>query len=451
MLASFLQLLTDTKNVSWLSKKGLFYYSLLLFLTIWSVRYVFQQLGIGTALQENNIVIPGIYQLLIIVIFECVHFMIWYLHRYRIYGNEKIVIEYSIKTEKDSEAFYSEIKKTILRQISTNRLESIIDINFLANDIIFNSKLGTEKYIRDKSINLLIWGDTLEGTTENIPEVRFNLNFTYLHALLDSSQKKTLEKDIAIGAKRSDWSINKVNSITGITVVSSNIFEISLYILAITLLSSNKIESHLKAIVILKMVRDSLKRKRSDQKNCNIFEILTKVNQTLVNTYNNLGFYYAFEELNIDLAIDSLNQVLLIQSDNFQAHQNLALLYWQKNDSTLSRRHTNIAWKIAPGNNMTRCNWAFFRFYDRQFDAGLRAYRKIVDLETANAIQVCDFLENEFDKNPTNYGLLFAFAWMNIHFADEERGILKMREFIKKAKTKGEYSNLIKEAKMLVR
>ena len=67
-------------------------------------------------------------------------------------------------------------------------------------------------------------------------------------------------------------------------------------------------------------------------------------------------------------------------------------------------------------------------------------------MEPQTAMQVSSFIEDQYEKNKDNIGLLFAYAWVSIKFGDEVRGKQKMREFLALANNTKKNSILIAEA-----
>jgi hypothetical protein len=435
---------------SWLTKKGLLYYSIALLIFLTSFALFLSGLGTGEILSDVGIQIKKIDVASTIIIILFAHFLLWYILRQGIYISDKIIINFALKSELQSSISIREILKNIKRGLSNNSLGDIIEINYLPDDRVFHSSVDAEKYVKNKQVNLLVWGDTTEATRNNLPITIINLNFTYLHASLQSEQKKLLQKELRSASQRSVWEIDHTNSVIGITVVSGNIFEVSLFVLAACLITVPDIQYHLKAVIILEQLAVSLSAKRKDPNFPNLRDVQHQITNLLLQLYNNLSLYYSQSKQDFVKGEFYAQKALMLDSHNFGAHQNLALLYWKKGEETLSRKHSKIAWNIEQSNDLTRCNRAFLRIYDKNFEAGLRTYKKISHLEPFTVLQVVEFIESEYEKKSDNSGLLFAYAWISIKFGDSIRGKTKMEKFLRKVSANKEYTVLIEEAKRML-
>ena len=94
---------------------------------------------------------------------------------------------------------------------------------------------------------------------------------------------------------------------------------------------------------------------------------------------------------------------------------------------------------------MTRLNRAFFYVYDKNFEQGIKEYKKVKYVGETNIIDVIEFIEKEFEKNNTNFGLLFSSGWLDMEYGDKKRGSKKLKDFIEKSRNIEEYNILMEE------
>lgn len=117
-----------------------------------------------------------------------------------------------------------------------------------------------------------------------------------------------------------------------------------------------------------------------------------------------------------------------------------------------AKEYTQRALGERPRSPMPHFNLAFFALKDRIYKEALDEYKKIRINEKVNIIEIIAFLEKELEQYPDNLGFLFATGYLNFKYADEERGIEQLSDFLAQAtkNKKFDYSPLIKEAKNLV-
>ncbi len=140
----------------------------------------------------------------------------------------------------------------------------------------------------------------------------------------------------------------------------------------------------------------------------------------------------------------------MIDSLNFPTNINLANYYWNLGKKKLSRQHAKTAAKINPSSTMVRLNKAFYRFFDRNYSGVIRLFKKIEDMEDMRSLDICEFIEDEYEKKLNKLGLLFAFSSLSINFGDYDRGKIRLQEFISKAQGDNQYIELINEAKKIL-
>lgn len=380
-----------------------------------------------------------------------------------IFSFRKIKIGFAIKTEKESKEHYREIEKQFIRNIESHNLSSTIQVINFPSDIIFQKKEKAERFIGQKNIHVLVWGDTREGTWKKDKVSEFNVRFSYSYSYSVLEEKKKFSDDIQEFTDGRAWIVSGFDSFDNIPVVSENITEIALYILGKSLASSRSLGLSLKAIEILEQLKTRLSKVnpvffpkvKQLKRKTDIY--LYKIYISLYLYYGNKANYYKDfdpekqKEL-IKPAKDYAEKAVKINPDNFRPYQNLAFFEYMEGDIEKAKEYTQKVLEFTPRNPLPHFNLAFFALKERRYGDALDEYKKIRINEEVTILEIIAFLLRELEENPDNLGFLFASGWLNFKYADEEMGIEQLSDFLDQASrdTKFDYSILIKEAKNLV-
>lgn len=152
----------------------------------------------------------------------------------------------------------------------------------------------------------------------------------------------------------------------------------------------------------------------------------------------------------LDRAIKYADKAIKIDENNFNAHQNMAVFQWLKDNKDGARYHTDRAWHIIPGHPLPRFNRAFFLICDKKYEQGLEQYKRIEYVGNTNIVDVIEFLEKEFEKHRNNHGLLFVAGWLNVQYADQVRGTAQLKEFLELSGADPIYAVLVAEAQKVL-
>ena len=436
-----IKVIEDLRSVEWKTLFGWCIYSIFLFFISASIILTIKSFGINL----ESYTLLGL-----LLILQIIHSVIWFIKRTIFYDPEIITIGFAITPEESSKDYYKEIKKKFKENLSLRKLSKFLKIIELPTDLKFEKDEDAEKFILQKDIRVLIWGNTTEAMIDNAPFTQFNVKFSYQHGVIDPTKRKKFVEDIDVAAQRKYWGIWRPQSYYGLIVVSGNILEISLFIFGICLATIPQIKYLLRAVEIFEALEIILKERRKDENFPNLPFVKQKVRNFLRDAYTILQIFYWQEYKDLSKATEFAKKAIKFDENNFLAHQNLAIFKWLNGDKEGAKFHTNRAWKIKPGHPLPRFNFAFFYMWDKQFDLALKEYKKIQYAGETNTLDVAEFLYNEYEKTPENFGLLFASGWVNINFADQVRGILQLQEFLNKTKSLSEYKTLNKEAEIII-
>jgi len=432
-----LKIINTLRDVEWATCFGWIAYSIGFFslsvFLIWALGLI-------------GISLPSYVVLCIIVGIQAVHSVFWLIKRRGVYNNKVSTVAFAINIEKISKDYYREIKKKFREHIINHKLDDIIKVKDLPTDINFKSSYEAEKFIKRKGLRLLIWGNTTEGKFQDNPFSQFNIKISYQYASWHGFKREEFLSDIGAAIKRKHWGVWDPNSSFNLLVVSGNIFEISLFALGACLITVPRIDYLLKAVNIFEKLDIILKGRNHDINFPNLNFVKQKIRSLLLDAYDLLLIFYWDKKDDLKKAIEYAEKAIKLDENNFTAHQNMAVFRWLNDEQSLARHHTNRAWRIRPGHPLPRFNKAFLSIYDRDFEQGLRQYKKIKHTANTNILNVISFIEKEFKKNPDNCGLLFVMGWLNIHYADQVIGIGQLKDFISRVGKDSDYEILTKEA-----
>lgn len=427
------------KTIKWATKEGLIKYSIGICIILISIILL---------LQSIKIEIDSGLSFCILILLEIIHFFIWFVKGIFFCKSDIKTIAFAIKTEEKSKEYYDEIIKRFTELVKEKNLYSFVKIKVLPSDIVFSDSKEAESFILRKGIGLLVWGNTFEGNENNFPLTKFNIKISYQYFLKNKEEKKFIS-DISNATKRKYWKVWQPQSDFNLTVVSENIFEISLFTLGKCLSTVPNVNYLIEAVKIFENLKEILKDRKPDDNFPNLKIVKEKTNAILLDSYL-LLFEWYWHKRDIFKSIEYAEKAIKFDENNFRAHQNLAICKWLDSDEEGARYHTRRAWKIKPGNPTTRLNRAFFHIYDKKFEQGIKEYRKVRYVGETNIIDVIEFIENESEKNKNNLGLLFVSGWLDIEYVDKKRGVKKLKDFLLKSEGSKEYDVLIEEAEKVL-
>lgn len=436
-MKEILETLKELKGLEWATKRGAVIYSLAIFFLSTTIISVLSKTGISIGPKWTTGTILGL---------QIIHIILWSIKRNYFYDASILTVAFAIATEETSQSYYKEIKKNFREQISKFKLQDDIRIKELPGDVSFSYSKSAEAFIVRKGIRLLVWGNTTEGNIGNAPFSQFNVKLSYQHGVIDKEKQKKFVDDIGMAIQRRMWGIRQPDSFIHLAVVSGNVFEISLYTLGACLATMPNVNYLLKSIDIFERLTDILKTRKQDVNFPNLQLVKQKVRSFLRDAYTFLLMLYWNRLKDLYKAMEYAGKAIIMDENNFNAHQNMAVFQWLKGDKNKARFHTERAWRIRPGHPLPRFNKAFFLIYDRKYEQGLKQYKKIQYVGDTNIVDVIEFLEKEFEKFEDNFGLLFIAGWLNIQYADQVRGTAQLKLFLEKTTSDITYSILVEEA-----
>lgn len=343
-------------------------------------------------------------------------------------------IAFSIESEAgiNTGTYYSEIKRNIGTRLRLTDLEGSIKIHDFSDIKRFESKKEAEEFRNNKDIDLIIWGSFSDDRLKERGESssRINLYFTFGHP--ENNEKRIgpmLLLDINSKlATKNYWNIIESESKNDVDVISNNIFDISTYILALTL----KIYGHIqKSLHLYEELAKSLKN-RNDP-------FIKHVIPHLINNYNLLSLENYYRKRFFE-ATQFSEKVLEYDTNNSQALSNLALFYYKLNKKEKSQELIEKLYSLYPLYALTELNVGFLRILQKKYSNALKHYKKFLILNETNFSlpEVVDFLSEEY-KTSKEPALLFASAVVSMKYGDLILATQDYNEFIKLSQNKDQF------------
>lgn len=284
--------------------------------------------------------------------------------------NFNIALSLEFNEGLNSGNYFAEIKKNLQKALAEVGMEKLVKIIDFSDIQKFKNKEEAERFRTKKDIDLIIWGsfstDSLkkEGKTVN----KLNLNFTYGHPN-DAEGKlgAMLLSDIRSKfAQKNYWQIFEDNSFEDISLISENLFDLAIYVIALTLKIYGKIG---KSTMLFEKLHDRLAKKED--------EFIKHVIFHLLNCYEIMIIELGINRKNFKAGIDYCSKFLQLKKDDFFALSNLAVFQFKSGDTESSKNTVDQLLKIYPNTPLTEVNVAFMRILEGRYKNADKHYEKL--------------------------------------------------------------------------
>jgi len=356
--------------------------------------------------------------------------------------NFNVAFSLDFKDGLNSGNYFDQIKKNINSIVDKTGLNKQIIIKDFSDIQKFNNKDEAEKFRNKKNIDLIIWGgftnDTLKIKGENINEIE--LHFTYGHP---DNRNRTIGKmlllDIASRlAKKNYWKIIESNSLEDVKIISNNIFDISIYILALTLKIYGRI---LESLKLFEQLHKNLVERKDDFSN----EILPH----LYNCYEIFVIEYGIKKKDWKIGKEYCFKILNIKKDDFFGLSNLAAFESRLGNNSEVENLVNKLLSLYPGNHITEVDVAYVRILQKNYNNAFKHYRNIISSDRTNLTQeVIEFLCNEYD-NKKEPALLYGIGVLSFYFWDKQLAKKNLSFFLEQA-NESDYKPMYREARRII-
>ncbi len=338
-------------------------------------------------------------------------------------ANFNVGLSFEFAPGTQSENYFNEIKQNLIKTIDSFDLSQNIKLKDFSKEHNFTFKDEAEKFRKKKDIDLIIWGriskKSLKDNGKKINKVE--IKYTYGHPTDRHNQiGKLLLLDISSRAAKKRYStILEENSFKDTITISSNIFDISTYILARILQLHGEIHKSLELLEKIYLKNNS---DQSFQKliSPHIISCCTPIIED------------ANSKKNFKKAIKFAKKILKISPFSIAGLSRLALSQYKSGDHIASEETVNKMLEFYPNDPLTRANVAFFRILQKKYSSAFKNYEKLIKYPanelTFNPIDIVEFLSNEFIhiKDPA---LLYGCGIISFYFGDPKLGISDLKEF----------------------
>jgi tetratricopeptide (TPR) repeat protein len=333
---------------------------------------------------------------------------------------------------------------------------------------LFSTNGQAQKYIIKKKINLVIHGNLWNEKKES--HYVFDLkNFFYsfiVHAEQNSPEYFSKLADIELAIANRDWQIDEVNSLRDLEKVSTNFVEIILSIAAIAFSNSEK-HVHL-SIALIEHILPFLESHLTPEER----KIEIQENQTAKISVNLLrsgrlktilhGCYLAVGRrlLLIGKYQESLihcKRALSLGVSPIDSLTGLAIAAYYLNDIDGAIGYTEQIKKYDPHNRVYYVNMAFLLIIKEQYDQAITYYedfrKRFTSSQEGNvrfAKEIVQFLTDQIEKKPNEYGLLFAKGIIIYNLISKSDGIVILRKFYGLANNITKYKNMSAKTERII-
>lgn len=386
-------------------------------------------------------------------------FIVWLYHSGRIIPSKQpFTVIFCLKSSDAKSALYTQNSmKVLTSELDKLGLSKKIQIKQIGQDIIQNNKQALS-YREKFDIDLIIWGEIFYGSKNEKQVCDFkDMLFTYKipKNLILANISELFKNDINIALVNRDWNIYEINSLPDTEKISAHLSEIILFILGIIYAQYREFAED--SGVILESLFNLLEKKTKTEKilvddiNKKIQispEMLRKgrILDLLINLHKNLGMYFV-DNGNSEKGIYYLEKCILYETKDIDILSYAAVAAFYLNNIDNAKRYTNQINEIEKNNQIYILNCAFFGIYEKNYSRALFYYKEILkrgrDIDNAIIIKVIAFLDERKSSDPQEIAYDFAIGILNKYHFQEKEGDKELRQFVKKAKKKEQYREMI--------
>lgn len=364
---------------------------------------------------------------------------LWYSH---FPGRLNIALAIKSQEGLNSGLYYQEIKQGLLTAIEQLGLARQLRVKDFSGILDFSSQHDAEEYGRKKNIDLVIsgsfTGDGLKSNDKPLNELQ--LRFTYTHPE-DNKRRVGRMLSLDIGTKMAQknyWHIFESSSYDDVKIVTKNLLDMSLYILALTLKVQGRIRQ---SVLVFERLHDSLVV-NSDPFQANLIP-------HLINCYQLLSTeaYFAsrFPE-----SKQYAEKLLALDEANRDALANLAICQQKMGDAPGASTTVSKLQRLYPSSPIAMVDVAFIRVLEGKYADAYELYKRLIKLPANkldyNPVEVMTFLDENFQISQEP-ALRYASAITALcHLQDSVIAKRDFTEFIGLANGKKGYKKMVQFA-----
>lgn len=386
-------------------------------------------------------------------------FLLWMFYSRRIIlANDIFTVVLSLKSNDPKSNTYIQNAISMLKpELDKMGLLSKLKILLAGSDII-DSIEKAHSYRENFNIDLLIWGEVFSGKKNEKDLCDFKkLLFTckippkITHANLTDLFKS----DINIALTNRDWNVYEFNSLPDLEKITGHLSEVIMFVMGIIYAQTNDYAED--SVIILENLFNVL-----DDKSKNEQIIISNENKTmtmsstlfrkgrvlaiLLQVYKNLGLYYINNKKYMEARF-YLKQHWNHDPKNIHVLGGLAICSFYLDDYESGKQYTDEMSTIDNHNQVYLINKAFWGIWEKNYSSALHFYSEFIKrgrVVTRDVVtNVISFLDERKCHNVQEIGYDFAIGLLNHQFLQKSTGEKELRRFIKLAKNKQEYREMV--------
>lgn len=364
-------------------------------------------------------------------------------------ANKKIIL-ISFNIEMGAKKQFDRIIPILKNKLVELSLNTKIKLLIGAEDLISNTK-EAEKYRKKSNVDLIVWGNTIYGGLNEKKASQFNVHHTF--KITPSLQQKLplFLGDITLMLQKRNWTIYEMNDIADHKIVADDLLETCLFIIGLYFFDQQEFDDAIKIFESILPISLNKSKIREEQ-NIMYMAQTGRINSLLIDLYFIKSTEFQ-EKGDVNGELYFLNKIPEKIQNQIPILMNLAKTYYQINDLNKAVKYTLKIKKINKNHPAVAINLAFFGILQKNYARVKFWYDQLLKhdhLSEIPPINLLEFLDNEFKKNPSEYALLYGMAIIN-NFLDKIMMKRYLRQFLKSTKQKDEYILLQKRAEELVK
>ncbi|MBN8584797.1 MAG: hypothetical protein J0M37_06835 [Ignavibacteria bacterium] len=385
--------------------------------------------------------------LLIIILFIIWIFLWLFFSRIFIIGNNnKKIIAIAISIDPEVKRNFKRIITRVYNYLSEENLSNDIKFILIPNDLITNI-FKANKYLIENKLDLILWGNGFYGNLNNEKVYQFKIQYTLKINEYIKDNFEFLLNDISKILFNRAWNVKEANELDEIITVSDNLFEVCLYIIGIYFISDDKSEQAIKLfnnlkIFIIKGNADNLLKSAR----------LEKIDKMLAEAYFVTGLNaHLIGEM--EKSRDALLKIPDLVINKIPIYITLARTYYFLGDLKQAKYFTDEIRLLDKNHSVVFLNNAFFSILNKNYKKvryWYEEFRKLHQIKDLDLYSVIEFLENEFNKNKSEFAYIYGLAIVN-GFIDIIIMKRELKKFITKAKKNRNYRTLIESANNILK
>ena len=389
-------------------------------------------------------------------------FIVWIFISGRIIESKKpFTVVFCLKASDPKAAKYIQDSLKMLRN-EFDKLGFLQKIRILriGEDIINNNEQAL-RYRHKFDVGLIIWGEIFSGAKDGKFVSEFKtLYFTYKVPpnLRQANIFQFFKNDVNIALINRDWNIYEINSLQDTEKVSENLSETILFLSGLIYAQYRDFAEDSSAI--LESLFNLLEKKTKNEKigitdadkpvqTINMSPRMLRKGRLLtllLGLYKNLGIDFISNH-EYKKGTQYLEKCIKYGDKDIDILSYSAFAYFHLNNIDKAIQYTDQINEIERHNQIYLLNYAFFGIYKRNYSSALFYYKEITkrDRRVDNdvIIRAIAFLDERKNDDPKEIAYEFAIGVLNKFHFQKDIGIRELRQFVKKAKKKEPYKEMV--------